>query len=149
MEKLTPWNQIWFKSWFFHLLRHWLCASHFPFLELSYFIWKMELITPHLLPYKLHYGLERTQIWNCFVNWKTLIKYQKLLPLLEPSGSCLDLQIDRISQHLLDLHKKQLLCLGNFFKALNPMHIASLCSILTPIWEFSNLFFQTLSHNRN
>ena len=43
-----------------------------------------------------------------------LIKYKILLLLLEPSGSCLDLQIDRISQHLLDLHKKQLLCLGIF-----------------------------------
>lgn len=32
------WNQIWFKSWLFCLFRHWLCASHFPFLGLSFLI---------------------------------------------------------------------------------------------------------------
>lgn len=78
----------------------------------------MELVTSGLPPWQAAlWGWNEDTDGHCFVNWKALIKYKILLLLLEPSGSCLDLQIDRISQHLLDLHRKWLLGVF-FFKSL-------------------------------
>lgn len=97
---------------------------------------KMEVMTPAYLPDRLHCEVgTKTQMWNCFVNWKALIKYKILLLLFEPSGSCLDLQIDRISQHLLDLHRDLLLCLGIFFK---PLTLCTLQAFLHTHRQFGN-----------
>lgn len=105
---------------------------------------------PGLCPHKLHQKIAiKTQMWSCFVHRKSLIKYKIHLLLLEPSGNCLDLQIDRISQHLLDLHKKQLLCLGIFFKPLTLGRLQVFSPYLPTTSDFSSLFSQRLSNNRN
>lgn len=58
---------------------------------------------------------------NALEKRKAPIKSEMLLLLLEPSGSCLDLQIDRISQHFLDLQRKRLL--GVFFSKSLTLHM--------------------------